>query len=108
MDKLVKIQTYHTDILAKFLAKLDKMPDGDGTMLDHSLIMYGSNMSNSNAHNHYPLPTALVGGWKSVKGDQHLVEPDRTPLANMLLTILDRVGVPMESFGDSSGKFAEV
>jgi len=108
MDKLVKIQTYHTDIFAKFLAKLQKMPDGDWTMLDHSLILYGSNMSNSNAHNHDPLPTALVGGWKSVKGGQHLKYPDQTPLANMLLTILDRAGVPEEKFGDSSGKFKEV
>src|ERR1700687_4555672 len=99
MDKLVKIQTYHTDILAKFLAKLQKMPDGDGTMLDHSIILYGSNMSNSNLHNHDPLPTALVGGWKSVKGGQHLRYPDQTPLANMLLTILDRAGVPEEKFG---------
>jgi hypothetical protein len=108
MDKLVKIQTYHTDIFAKFLTKLQKMPDGDGTMLDHSLILYGSNMSNSNAHNHDPLPTALVGGWKSVKGGQHLKYPDQTPLANLLLTILDRAGVPEEKFGDSSGKFKEV
>jgi len=108
MDKLVKIQTYHTDIFAKFLAKLQKMPGGDGSMLDHSLILYGSNMSNSNAHNHDPLPTALVGGWKSVKGGQHLKYPDQTPLANMLLTILDRAGVPEEKFGDSSGKFKEV
>ncbi len=108
MDKLVKIQTYHTEIFSKFLAKLQKMPDGDGTMLDHSLILYGSNMSNSNAHNHDPLPTALVGGWKSVKGGQHLKYPDQTPLANMLLTILDRAGVPEEKFGDSSGKFKEV
>jgi len=108
MDKLVKIQTYHTDIFAKFLTKLQKMPDGDGTMLDHSLILYGSNMSNSNAHNHDPLPTALVGGWKSVKGGQHLKYPDQTPLANLLLTIIDRAGVPEEKFGDSSGKFKEV
>jgi hypothetical protein len=108
MDKLVKIQTYHTDILAKFLTKLQKMPDGDGTMLDHSIILYGSNMSNSNAHDHYPLPTAVVGGWNKLKGDQHLKYPERTPLANMLLTVLDRAGIPMDAFGDSSGKFKEV
>ena len=84
------------------------MPDGDGNMLDHSMILYGSNMSNSNLHNHYPLPTALVGGWKTVKGGQHLKYPDQTPLANMLLTVLDRAGVPLDHFGDSSGKFAEV
>ncbi len=68
MDRLVKIQTYHTELFAKFLAKLQTMPDGDGTMLDHSMILYGSNMSNSNMHNHYPLPTALVGGWKTRQG----------------------------------------
>jgi hypothetical protein len=108
MERLAKIQTYHTEIFAKFLTKLQKMPDGDGSMLDHSIILYGSNMSNSNLHNHDPLPTALVGGWKSVKGGQHLRYPDQTPLANMLLTILDRAGVPEEKFGDSSGKFKEV
>jgi hypothetical protein len=108
MERLAKIQTYHTEIFAKFLTKLQKMPDGDGTMLDHSIILYGSNMSNSNLHNHDPLPTAIVGGWKSVKGGQHLRYPDQTPLANMLLTILDRAGVPEEKFGDSSGKFKEV
>ena len=74
-DRLVKIQTYHTQLFAKFLTKLQSMPDGDGTMLDHSMILYGSNMSNSNMHNHYPLPTALVGGWKTVKGGQHLKYP---------------------------------
>ena len=62
-------------MFAKFLDKLAKMPDGDGTMLEHSLFLYGSNMSNSNAHNHYPLPISMVGGWKTVKGGQHLVLP---------------------------------
>jgi Protein of unknown function (DUF1552) len=108
MDRLAKVQTYHTEIFAKFLAKLDKMPDGDGTMLDHSIIMYGSNMSNSNAHNHFPLPTALVGGWKSVKGGQHLKYTDQTPLSNMLLTVLERAGVPLDKIGDSTGPFTEV
>ena len=73
MDRLVKVQTYHTQVFAKFLDKLAAMPDGDGTMLDHSLFLYGSNMSNSNAHNHYPLPTSFVGGWKTVKGNRHVV-----------------------------------
>ncbi|HTA41430.1 MAG TPA: DUF1552 domain-containing protein [Bryobacteraceae bacterium] len=108
MDRLAKVQTYHTQVLAKFLDKLAKMPDGDGTMLDHSLFLYGSNMSNSNAHNHYPLPTSIVGGWKTVKGGQHLVPPDHTPLANVLLTMLDRAGVPQPKLGDSTGEIAEV
>ncbi len=70
MDRLTKVQAYHTQVFAKFLDKLAKMPDGDGTMLEHSMFLYGSNMSNSNAHNHYPLPVSMVGGWKSVKGGQ--------------------------------------
>jgi len=108
MDRLTKVQAYHTQVFAKFLDKLAKMPDGDGMMLEHSLFMYGSNMSNSNAHNHYPLPTSIVGGWKTVKGGQHIVPPEHTPLANVLLTFLDRVGVPQDKIGDSSGKLLEV
>jgi len=108
MDRLVKVQTYHTQVFAKFLDKLAAMPDGDGTMLDHSLFLYGSNMSNSNAHNHYPLPTSFVGGWKTVKGNRHVVAPEKTPLANVLLTFLDRINISQEKLGDSTGKFAEV
>lgn len=108
MDRLAKVQAYHTQVFAKFLDKLANMPDGDGTMLEHSLFLYGSNMANSNAHNHYPLPTVLVGGWKTVKGGQHIVPPERTPLANVLLTLLDRVGIPQEKLGDSTGELMEV
>ena len=108
MDRLVKVQTYHTQVFAKFLDKLAKMPDGDGTMLEHSLFLYGSNMANSNAHNHYPLPTSIVGGWKTVKGGQHLVLPDHTPLANVLLTMLDRSGITQDKIGDSTAKLVEV
>jgi hypothetical protein len=108
MDRLVKVQAYHTQVFAKFLDKLAKMPDGDGTMLEHSLFLYGSNMSNSNAHNHYPLPTSIVGGWKTLKGGQHIVPPEHTPLANVLLTFLDRVGITQDKIGDSTAKLAEV
>lgn len=108
MDRLAKVQTYHTQVFAKFLDKLANMPDGDGKMLDHSLLLYGSNMSNSNAHNHYPLPTSIVGGWKTVKGGQHIVPPDHTPLANVLLTMLDRAGVPQSKLGDSTGEITEI
>src|SRR5712691_9538567 len=96
MDRLAKVQAYHTQVFAKFLDKLAKMPDGDGTMLEHSLFLYGSNMSNSNAHNHYPLPTSIVGGWKTVKGGQHIVPAEHTPLSNVLLTMLDRAGIPQD------------
>jgi len=109
MERLVKIQTYHTSVLAKFLTKLAAMPDGDGNVLDHTLILYGSNMSNSNAHNEFPLPAALIGGANGkVKGNQHLMYPDRTPLANLLLTIMRRADVPVKTVGDSTGEFSEV
>jgi hypothetical protein len=107
MDRLVKVQTYHTQVFAKFLDKLAAMPDGDGTMLDHSLFLYGSNMSNSNAHNHYPLPTSFVGGWKTVKGNRHVVAPEKTPLANVLLTFLDKINIGQDKLGDSTGKLVE-
>jgi hypothetical protein len=107
MERLVKVQAYHTQVFAKFLDKLSAMPDGDGTMLDHSLFVYGSNMSNSNAHNHYPLPTSFVGGWKTVKGNRHVVAPEKTPLSNVLLTFLDKINVPQDKLGDSTGKLVE-
>ena len=107
--KLVKIQNYHTKVLAKWLTKLKDTPDGEGSMLDHSIILYGSNMSNSDRHNQFPLPTALIGGGcGKLKGGQHLVYPDHTPLANVLLTMLDRGGVPLDKLGDSTSKIAEI
>ena len=107
--RLVKIQRYHTDVFSKFLTKLSKMPDGEGTMLDHSILLYGSNMSNSNMHNQYPLPTALLGkGAGKVRGGQHINFPERTPLANVLLTMLQRAGVSIEKVGDSTGAIAEI
>jgi len=107
--KLVKIQNYPTKVLAKWLTKLKDMPDGEGSMLDHSIILYGSNMSNSDRHNQFPLPTALIGGGCGrIKGGQHLVYPDHTPVANVLLTMLDRAGVPLEKIGDSTGQMAEI
>jgi hypothetical protein len=108
MDRLAKIQAYHTSVLAKFLDKLEKMPDGDGTMLEHSLFLYGSNMGNSNAHNHLSIPTAIVGGWKTVKGAKHIIAPEHTPLANVLATFMDRVNIPVEKLGNATGKFVEV
>ena len=107
--RLVKIQRYHTQVFAKFLGKLANMPDGDGSMLDHSILLYGSNMSNSNAHNQYPLPTAILGrGNGKLKGGQHINFAERTPLANVHLTILQRAGVPVEKVGDSTGAIAEI
>jgi hypothetical protein len=106
-DRLALIQRYHTQQFARFITKLSKIQDGDGTLLDHSLFLYGSNMSNSNAHNQYPLPTALIGrACGKVKGGQHINFAERTPLANVLLTMLQRTGVKIDTVGDSTGAIA--
>jgi Protein of unknown function (DUF1552) len=108
-DKLVRIQKYHTEQFAKFLKKLADMPDGEGSVLDHSMIVYGSNMSNSDAHNQFPLPTSIVGGGcGKMKSGRHVRYPDHTPLANVLLTLLDKAGVPEKSLGDSTGLLTEI
>jgi len=104
IEKLVKIQNYHLTLFTKFVDKLSKTQDGDGSLLDHSLILYGSNMSNSNAHNHFPLPTLLLGGAAgTMKGGYHIKQPDHTPMTNVLLTMLHKAGVPLETLGDSTG-----
>jgi hypothetical protein len=100
LAKLVKIQTYHVTLLAHFLEKLRSIPDGDGNLLDHSLILYGSSMSNSNLHNHKPLPVLVAG---DVKGGRHLKFPEDTPMSNLLLNVLYRAGVDQNNFGDSTG-----
>ncbi len=108
-ERLAKIQRYHTEVFARFVEKLSKMPDGEGSMLDNSTLLFGSNMSNSNAHNQYPLPTAIVGGGAGrLKGGQHINFKERTPLANLHLTLLQRAGVPIEKVGDSTGAIAEI
>jgi hypothetical protein len=104
IEKLVKIQNYHLTLFSKFVEKLHTTKDGDGSLLDHSLILYGSNMSNSNAHNHFPLPTLVVGGGAgTMKGGYHIKQPDHTPMTNVLLTMLHKAGVETESLGDSTG-----
>jgi len=109
LENLTKINTYHVSLLAHFLGKLRSTPDGDGNLLDHSLILYGSGMSNSNVHNHAPLPVLLAGGAAGkIKGGRHLKYPENTPMANLLLTILEKAGVPQESVGDSTGLLSEV
>jgi hypothetical protein len=109
LEKLAKIQLYHIELFASFLQKLQSTADGDGTLLDHSLILYGSNMSNSNAHNHFPLPNLVVGGATGRHtGGRHLKYPDHTPMTNLILSMLDKVGVPMDALGDSTGSLVEV
>jgi hypothetical protein len=107
--KLVKIQRYHMERFADFLAKMAATPDGDGTLLDHSLFMYGSNMSNSDRHNNYPLPNILVGGGAgALEGGQHITLPEHTTLANLHLTVLNKAGLEVQSFADSTGAIAGV
>jgi Protein of unknown function (DUF1552) len=109
IEKLVKVQNFHTKVFAGFLDRLAATADGDGSLLDHSIILFGSNMSNSDRHNNDPLPSAVFGrGYGKIKGGQHLKYPQNTPHANLLLTLLDRAGVPVEKIGDSNGTFAEV
>jgi hypothetical protein len=104
LEKNVKIQHYHVTLLAHFLEKLQSTSDGDGSLLDHSTILYGSNMSNSNAHDHFPLPNLVIGGAAGrLKGGRHLKYPDHTPMANLLLGMLDRTGVAIDKLGDSTG-----
>jgi hypothetical protein len=110
LEKLAQVQRYHVEVFVEFLQKLREMPDGDGgSVLDNSIFLYGSNMSNSNLHNNFPLPTVIAGkGGGTISGGQHLRYPDRTPLANLLLTLLVRAGVPVESVGDSTGELTEI
>jgi hypothetical protein len=110
IKKLVKIQTWHVEQFSAFVKKMAETPDGAGTLLDHSIFLYGSNMSNSDMHNNYPEPNILVGGgngrMKTV--GQHIWLPERTPIANLHLTILQKVGVERDKFGDSTGTIAGV
>jgi hypothetical protein len=110
MNKLVKIQTWHVEKFAEFIAKMAATPDGDGTLLDHSIFMYGSNMSNSDLHNNYPEPNIVVGGGngRMKRAGQHIVLPERTPIANLHLTLLQKVGLERDKFGDSTGTIAGV
>ena len=105
INKLVKIQTWHVEKFAEFLAKMAATPDGQGSLLDHSIFMYGSNMSNSDLHNNYPEPNIVVGGGngKMKLGGQHILLPERTPIANLHLTLLQKVGIERDKFGDSTG-----
>jgi len=109
MAKCAKIQQYHLKLFADYLEKLRNTPDGDGSLLDHVMILYGAAISNSDRHTHGPLPTLLVGGGAgTLKGGRHLVYPEHTPLTNLQLTMLNLLGVPTDKLGDSTGQFKEL
>jgi hypothetical protein len=110
LEKLIKIQKWHMEMFAAFLRKMEQTPDGQGSLLDHAIFMYGSNMSNSNQHSNYPIPNVIVGGGngKLKLGGQHLVLPEHTPIANLHLTLMQKVGLERDHFGDSTGVITEI
>ena len=105
MAKKAKIDMYHLDLFGSFLDRLRSTPDGDGNLLDHSMFLYGSGMSNGNLHTHDNLPILLVGGAAGrLKGDRHIKMKANTPLSNVMMAILDKAGVATDHFGESSGR----
>ena len=105
MDKFALINQYHVKMLAYFLEKLRAAPDGDGNLLDHSVVLYGSSMSNGNQHDHDPLPIIVAGGASGrLQGGRHLKFEPHTHMSNLMLALLDKLGVPQDQFGDSTAK----
>jgi hypothetical protein len=103
--KIAKINQFHVSLFGYFLERLASVTDGDGTLLDHSVLMYGSGMGNPNVHDHVNLPVIVAGGGAGkIRGGRHIKYAEPTPLANLHLTLLDRVGVRLDSFADSTGK----
>ena len=109
LDRLTQVQAWYMSGFAKFVSTLSAMPDGDGSVLDHSLLMYGSGMANSNLHNCDPVPAALLGKANgALAGNLHVAAPDDTPLANLMLSVLHKAGIETDRFGDSNGIIAGV
>ena len=109
LAKLAKINQFHVSLFAEFLAKMAATPEGNGSLLDHSLYLFGSGMGDPDAHDHTDLPIVVAGGAAgNMRGGQHINYEKHTPMANLHLTLLNKVGVPMESFADSNGKADEL
>ena len=107
MDQFAVINTYHIGLLANFLGKLAATPDGDGSLLEHSMILYGSSLSDANEHNFDPLPILVAGNAGGrMEGNRHLVFPDHTPMANLMLGMLHKMDVQIDSIGDSTEPLA--
>jgi hypothetical protein len=105
LAKAAKINTYHIELLARFADRLKSIPDGDGTLLDHSMLLQGGGLSNSDQHSHIDLPLVLVGGGAgTLKGGRHLRFPKDTPMNNLHMAMLEKVGVPVDKFGDATGR----
>src|SRR5580704_1139160 len=109
MEKCTRIQRYHLQLFGEYLEKLRNTPDGDGSLLDHTVLLFGAGICNSDRHTHGPLPTLLVGGsGMGFRGGRHIVYPEHTPLTNLQLTLLHKLGIPAEKLGDSTGEFREL
>jgi len=109
LEKCTKIQIHHVEMFTKYLEKLASVRDGDGSLLDSVVLLFGAGLSNSDRHTHSPLPTVVVGGGAgTIKGGRHLVYPDGTPLTNLHVTLLDKMGIPFDKLGDSTGKISEL
>ncbi|MEO8663598.1 MAG: DUF1552 domain-containing protein [Bryobacteraceae bacterium] len=107
--KTMKIDELHVKTLAYFLSKMDATKDGDGTLLDHSMVLFGSSICDGNAHTHHDLPLVLVGGSScNIKGGRHIRYAPETPMNNLLLTMLDRAGIPADTLGDGTGKLDQL
>ncbi len=104
IERVTKVNTMHMEQFAGFIAKLQATPDGDGTLLDHSMIVYGSGLSDGNRHTHEDLPVLIVGRGGDFRMGTHIAYPTGTPMTNLYLTLLDRMGVPAEQVGDSTGR----
>jgi hypothetical protein len=104
IEKVTRINTFHVELLSHFIEKLRTTEDGDGTLLDHSMVLYGSGLSDGNQHFHYNLPVLLFGRGGNLRPGRHIQYPEHTPMNNLFLTLLDRMGIPTETLGDSTGK----
>jgi hypothetical protein len=109
LEKLAKIDTYHTSLFAYYLDKLKATPDGDGSLLDHSMILYGGGLSDGNVHAHVNLPLLIAGGAAgAITGGRIIKYPKATPMANLLVTMVNTMGVPLDSIGDSTGPLPDL
>jgi hypothetical protein len=107
LEKLTKINTFHVELFAQFIARLKATPDGDGTLLDHSMVLYGCGIADSNRHTHEKLPILVMGGANgSIVTGRHLALEKDTPVANLFLAMMNRSGVQRDSFGDSTAALA--
>src|SRR4029079_15030720 len=103
IEKVTQVNAHHMELFAGFVKKMKATPDGDGTLLDHTVIVYGSGLSDGNKHTHEDLPGVLIGRGGGFKLGRHVVYPEDTPMTNLYLTLLDRMGVQTEQLGDSTG-----